>query len=45
MSIEFLLTAFIVCLAPGIGVIYTLSTVLGRGLRAGFGAKLALERI
>ncbi|SFK13819.1 LysE family translocator [Celeribacter neptunius] len=40
MSIEFLLTAFIVCLAPGIGVIYTLSTTLGRGLRAGLWAVL-----
>lgn len=40
MSIEFLLTAFIVCLAPGIGVIYTLSTTLGRGLRAGIWAVL-----
>ena len=34
MSPEFLLTAFIVCLAPGVGIIYTLSTVLGRGLTA-----------
>jgi len=38
MSVEFLATAFIVCLAPGIGVIFTLSTTLGRGLRAGFWA-------
>ena len=40
MSPEFLLTAFIVCLAPGVGVIYTLSTVLGRGLGAGLWAVL-----
>lgn len=35
MSIEFLLTSMIICLVPGIGVIFTLSTTLGRGLRAG----------
>jgi threonine/homoserine/homoserine lactone efflux protein len=35
MSWEFLLTAFIVCVSPGIGVVYTLSTTLGGGLRAG----------
>ncbi|MCB1391591.1 MAG: LysE family translocator [Rhodobacteraceae bacterium] len=40
MSPEFLLTAFIVCLAPGVGVIYTLSTTLGRGLAAGLWAVL-----
>jgi len=40
MSPEFLLTAFIVCLAPGVGVIYTLSTTLGRGLGAGLWAVL-----
>ncbi|AJE45312.1 LysE family translocator [Celeribacter indicus] len=40
MSVEFLLTTFIVCLAPGIGVIYTLSTTLGRGFRAGLWAVL-----
>ncbi|MBU3030880.1 LysE family translocator [Paracoccus marinaquae] len=38
MSIEYLLTAFIVCLVPGIGVIYTLSSTLGSGFRAGFWA-------
>ncbi|MBF9030794.1 LysE family transporter [Rhodobacterales bacterium HKCCE3408] len=38
MSPEFLLTAFIVCLMPGIGVVYTLSTTLGGGLRAGIPA-------
>ena len=40
LSPEFLLTAFIVCLTPGIGVIYTLSVTLGARLR-GTGA---LER-
>lgn len=35
MSPEFLATAFIVCLMPGIGVIYTLSVTLGSGARAG----------
>jgi threonine/homoserine/homoserine lactone efflux protein len=40
MSPEFLLTAFVVCLAPGVGVIYTLSTTLGRGLVAGLWAVL-----
>ena len=40
MSPEFLLTAFLVCLAPGIGVVYTLSATLGGGLRAGLWANL-----
>ena len=35
MSPEFLLTAFIVCAIPGIGVVYTLSVTLGGGFRAG----------
>ena len=35
MTPEFLLTAFIVCVSPGIGVVYTLSMTLGGGLRAG----------
>lgn len=38
MNPEFLLTVFVVCAAPGIGVVYTLSTALGQGLRAGFWA-------
>lgn len=38
MSPEFLLTAFIVCVSPGIGVVYTLSMTLGGGLRAGLWA-------
>ncbi|PYF12078.1 threonine/homoserine/homoserine lactone efflux protein [Rhodobacter viridis] len=40
MTPEFLLTAFIVCLVPGIGVVYTLSSTLGQGVRAGFWASL-----
>ncbi|MFV0408887.1 MAG: LysE family translocator [Paracoccus sp. (in: a-proteobacteria)] len=40
MSWDYLLTAFIVCLAPGIGVVYTLSATLGGGFRAGFWAAL-----
>jgi threonine/homoserine/homoserine lactone efflux protein len=40
MSPEFLLTAFIVCITPGIGVIYTLSVTLGGGFRAGLWATL-----
>ncbi|MBY6048649.1 LysE family translocator [Vannielia litorea] len=35
MSIAFLVTTFLVCLAPGIGVVYTLSMTLGGGWRAG----------
>jgi threonine/homoserine/homoserine lactone efflux protein len=38
MSPEFLLTAFIVCLVPGLGVVYTLSMTLGGELRTGFAA-------
>ncbi|WP_020040590.1 LysE family translocator [Salipiger mucosus] len=38
MSLEYLLTAFIICLSPGIGVVYTLSSTLGGGIRAGFWA-------
>ncbi len=38
MSPEFLLTAFIVCITPGIGVVYTLSVTLGGGIRAGLWA-------
>lgn len=40
MSWDYLLTAFIVCVAPGIGVIYTLSMTLGGGMRAGFWASV-----
>lgn len=40
MTTAFLLTALIVCVAPGIGVVYTLSMALGRGLAAGLWAAL-----
>jgi threonine/homoserine/homoserine lactone efflux protein len=40
LSPEFLLTAFIVCVSPGIGVVYTLSMTLGGGLRAGVWASV-----
>jgi threonine/homoserine/homoserine lactone efflux protein len=40
MSAEFLLTAFVVCISPGIGVVYTLSSTLGGGWRAGLWANL-----
>lgn len=46
MSIEFLLTALIVVLAPGTGVLYTLATALARGFRPGviaaFGCTLGI---
>lgn len=38
MSPEYIISALIVCLAPGLGVIYTLATSLGAGLRAGLWA-------
>ena len=38
MSWDYVLTALIVCISPGIGVVYTLSSTLGGGLRAGFWA-------
>ncbi|TBN39470.1 LysE family translocator [Paracoccus subflavus] len=40
MSWDYILTAFIVCVSPGIGVVYTLSMTLGGGLRAGFWAAI-----
>lgn len=40
MSFEYLLTAFIICLSPGIGVVYTLSSTLGGGVRAGVWAAI-----
>lgn len=40
MTLAFLLTAFIVCVSPGIGVVYTLSATLGGGFRAGVLAAL-----
>lgn len=46
ISIQFLLTAFVVVLAPGTGVIYTLAIGLGRGrvaaLWAAFGCTLGI---
>lgn len=40
MSLQFLLTAFVVVLAPGTGVIYTLAVGLGRGRSAAVWAAL-----
>lgn len=40
ISLQFLLTAFVVVLAPGTGVIYTLALGLGQGRRAAFWAAL-----
>lgn len=40
MSAEFLLTALVVCLLPGTGVIYTLAVGLGRGFRGALFAAL-----
>ncbi|MFP1755191.1 LysE family translocator [Lonsdalea quercina] len=40
MTIEYLVTVFIICLSPGIGVVYTLSATLEGGLRAGFWAAI-----
>lgn len=40
MTWDYLLTAFVVCLSPGIGVVYTLSSTLGGGFRAGVWAAL-----
>jgi threonine/homoserine/homoserine lactone efflux protein len=41
MSIEFLITAFIIVVAPGTGAIYTIATGLGRGGRASILAAFA----
>lgn len=38
ISTQFLLTALVVVLIPGTGVVYTLATALGRGRRAAFWA-------
>ncbi|SFE39685.1 LysE family translocator [Roseivivax sediminis] len=40
MSLQFLLTAFVVVIAPGTGVLYTLAVSLGQGWRAGLFAAL-----
>ena len=37
MSTEFLITALVVCLMPGAGVLYTLAVALGRGRAGGTG--------
>lgn len=46
MTVEFLLTSFVVVIAPGIGVLYTLAAGLSRGRRAGviaaFGCTLGI---
>ncbi len=46
MSVEFLITSFIVVVSPGTGVLYTLATGLARGSRAGvvaaFGCTLGI---
>jgi threonine/homoserine/homoserine lactone efflux protein len=41
MSIEFLVTSFIVVVSPGTGVIYTLAAGLSRGARASMLAAFA----
>jgi threonine/homoserine/homoserine lactone efflux protein len=41
MSLDFLLTSLIVVVSPGIGVVYTVATGLGRGPRASVIAALA----
>jgi threonine/homoserine/homoserine lactone efflux protein len=40
MSVEYLLTSLIVCLSPGIGVVFTLSSTLAGGFRAGLWASI-----
>lgn len=40
LSTQFLITAFVVVIAPGTGVIYTLAVALGRGSRASLWAAL-----
>ncbi len=40
MSLDFLLTALVVCLVPGVGVVYVVATALGRGTAAGLAAAL-----
>ncbi|PRY20267.1 threonine/homoserine/homoserine lactone efflux protein [Aliiruegeria haliotis] len=40
ISLQFLLTAFVVVVAPGTGVVYTLAIGLGQGRRAAFWAAL-----
>lgn len=45
MTWDHLLTAFVVCLSPGIGVVYTLSSTLGGGLAVTAAAPLPPGRI
>ncbi|MDX8350322.1 LysE family translocator [Cognatiyoonia sp. IB215446] len=40
ISLQFLLTAIVVCIAPGTGVIYTLALGLGQGRRAAIAAAI-----
>ncbi len=40
ISLQFLLTAVVVCIAPGTGVIYTLALGLGQGRRAAIAAAI-----
>jgi len=40
ISLQFLITAIVVCIAPGTGVIYTLALGLGQGRRAAIAAAL-----
>lgn len=40
MTLEFFLANLVVCFAPGLGVIYTMATALGGGMRAGIFAAL-----
>ena len=40
ISLQFLLTAFVVCIAPGTGVIYTLALGLGQGRGAAIAAAI-----
>jgi threonine/homoserine/homoserine lactone efflux protein len=39
--VSFLLTAFVICVTPGIGALYTLAAALARGTRAGLLAAFA----
>ncbi len=41
MSIDFIVVSLVVVISPGIGVLYTVSTALARGARAGAGAAFA----
>jgi threonine/homoserine/homoserine lactone efflux protein len=40
ISLQFILTAIVVCIAPGTGVIYTLASGLGQGRRAAIAAAI-----